>query len=125
MSKITTEQRDRVIGLRVRTARIEMNMSQSELGKTLGVTFQQVQKYEKGTNRVSASCLAEIAATVQKPITYFYDEIKYKPNTRGEQLAAFYGSRLGSQILEAAVDLPVQLQHSLVELARSMRKVAA
>jgi transcriptional regulator with XRE-family HTH domain len=51
---------DAYIGARMREGRLALNMSQAELGKRLGVTFQQVQKYEKGTNRVSAARLFEI-----------------------------------------------------------------
>jgi transcriptional regulator with XRE-family HTH domain len=53
---------DGMLGLRLRAARVEKGWSQSMLGEKLGITFQQVQKYEKGTNRVSASRLMQIAA---------------------------------------------------------------
>ena len=62
------------VGARVRLARIETNVTQMELAAALGVTFQQVQKYEKGTNRVSASVLFKIACTLEKPIDYFYED---------------------------------------------------
>lgn len=50
-----------------------VNISQEEMGEFLGLTFQQVQKYEKGTNRISASRLYEIAQHLTVPITYFYE----------------------------------------------------
>lgn len=64
---------DRLIGERIRIARKMRDISQERLGKALGVTFQQVQKYEKGRNRVAASRLIEIAAFLELPVTYFFD----------------------------------------------------
>jgi transcriptional regulator with XRE-family HTH domain len=109
----------------VRTARAECGISQGKLGSAIGVTFQQVQKYERAANRISASMLAEIAVVVRKPITYFYDPVKYKPNTRGEEMAEFVASRAGSQLIAAAVDLDPALRQHLIDIARSMNRVAA
>lgn len=66
---------DRAIGPRIRIARAEIGMSQDALARALGLTFQQVQKYEKGTNRVSAARLAAIAAILGKKMSYFVDGI--------------------------------------------------
>lgn len=64
---------DRHVGLRIRMRRKEMGVSQERLAEALGITFQQVQKYERGANRVSASKLWEIAAALKTPVAYFYD----------------------------------------------------
>jgi transcriptional regulator with XRE-family HTH domain len=64
---------DRHVGGRVRLRRTLVGMSQEQLGARLGLTFQQVQKYEKGSNRISASRLWEIASALNVPISYFYD----------------------------------------------------
>lgn len=61
------------LGKRIRLRRVEQKISQSELGDKLGVSFQQVQKYEKGVNRVGASRLTQIAAALDVPVTYFYE----------------------------------------------------
>jgi transcriptional regulator with XRE-family HTH domain len=61
------------VGRRIRARRIECELSQEELGGELGITFQQVQKYEKGANRVSAGRLRRIGDILQVPITFFYD----------------------------------------------------
>lgn len=61
------------MGHRIRLRRVEQGMSQDELGKRLGVSFQQVQKYEKGVNRVGASRLQEIAHALDIPVSFFYD----------------------------------------------------
>jgi transcriptional regulator with XRE-family HTH domain len=124
-TKRSTEDMDRAIGLKVRTARGELQMSQDKLGQALGLTFQQVQKYEKGTNRISTSTLLRIAVILQKPMTYFIAEPKYKPNTKGEEMAEFVASRIGTQLIGAAMELPPHLQQSLLDLARSMNKAAA
>jgi transcriptional regulator with XRE-family HTH domain len=64
---------DRHVGLRIRMRRKEIGVSQERLAEALGITFQQVQKYERGANRVSASKLWEIAASLRTPVGYFYE----------------------------------------------------
>ena len=61
------------VGGRIRMRRRILGVSQEKLAEALGLTFQQVQKYERGANRVSASKLYEIARTLQAPITYFFE----------------------------------------------------
>jgi transcriptional regulator with XRE-family HTH domain len=63
---------DRQVGGRVRTRRLMIGMSQEKLGEALGLTFQQVQKYEKGTNRISASRLHQIAKVLEVTVEYLY-----------------------------------------------------
>ena len=64
---------DKHVGGRVRMRRILLRMSQEKLGEALNLTFQQVQKYEKGTNRIGASRLQQIAKTLNVPAAYFFD----------------------------------------------------
>ncbi len=64
--------RDAEIGRRVRTLRLERGLSQTELGNLINVTFQQVQKYEKGMNRISAGRLQRIAEVLGVPIAFFF-----------------------------------------------------
>ena len=61
------------VGSRVKLRRNYLGMSQEKLGKAIGLTFQQVQKYEKGTNRVGASRLFELSQVLNVPISYFYE----------------------------------------------------
>ena len=63
---------DRHVGRRVCEKRIALGYNQSDLGRAVGVTFQQIQKYEKGTNRVSASKLYDIARFFQTDVAYFF-----------------------------------------------------
>jgi transcriptional regulator with XRE-family HTH domain len=64
---------DRRLGQRVRARRLEIGMSQERLADLLGVTFQQVQKYEKGVNRIAASRLVDIAAALDLPVPRFFE----------------------------------------------------
>jgi len=66
---------DRKLGQRVRSRRLEIGMSQERLAELLGVTFQQVQKYEKGVNRIAASRLFDISAALDVPIARFFENI--------------------------------------------------
>ena len=64
------------VGSRVRLKRTMMGLSQEKLGESLGVTFQQVQKYEKGANRIGASRLQQIAAILKTPISFFFEDAR-------------------------------------------------
>jgi len=63
------------VGARIRNVRKKIGLSQMKLAEALGLTFQQVQKYEKGTNRISASKLFETAKYLDKPIAYFFEDL--------------------------------------------------
>src|SRR5438034_449048 len=64
------------VGGRIRTRRLLIGMNQETLARALGLTFQQVQKYEGGANRVSASRLSQIALVLGVPITYFFSDVE-------------------------------------------------
>ncbi len=64
---------DTYVGARLRMRRVMLGMSQGKLGQLLGVTFQQIQKYEKGTNRISASRLRQAAHVLEVPVEFFYE----------------------------------------------------
>jgi transcriptional regulator with XRE-family HTH domain len=67
---------DAWVGARVQLRRRELGLSQAALGEKLGVTFQQVQKYEKGRNRVSAGVLYEISKALNVPVGYFFEDFE-------------------------------------------------
>ncbi|UTO28022.1 helix-turn-helix domain-containing protein [Bartonella harrusi] len=69
------------IGKKIRFRRSLMGLSQKQLGKHLGITFQQIQKYEKGLNRVGAGRLQEIAHILEVPISFFYADIATKEDS--------------------------------------------
>ena len=75
MPRKSNSELDSYIGARLRMRRLMLGMSQEALGEKLSLTFQQIQKYEKGTNRVSASRLYELAQALDVPVQYFFDGI--------------------------------------------------
>src|SRR5262249_1219853 len=72
MTRRAGDPRDAEIGQRVRSLRLQRGLSQTELGNLISVTFQQVQKYEKGANRISAGRLQRIAEVLGVPVAYFF-----------------------------------------------------
>jgi len=73
MAKKTPNPTDKHVGARVRMRRMMLSMSQEKLGDALDLTFQQVQKYEKGTNRIGASRLQQISNILQVPVAFFFE----------------------------------------------------
>ena len=107
---------DKLVGTRVRARRTALRMSQTELGEAVGVSFQQIQKYEKGVNRIGASRLSAIAAVLQVPVTHFFEEPRQA------------GAGVSSLEDPAAVDLvkafdeiaDPEVRERIVELTRSV-----
>ncbi|MBS7544453.1 helix-turn-helix domain-containing protein [Ancylobacter oerskovii] len=73
MTKKSPNPIDKHVGSRVRMRRMMINMSQERLGESLGITFQQIQKYEKGTNRIGASRLQHISSVLGVPVAFFFE----------------------------------------------------
>src|SRR5258708_13960027 len=84
MPKKSPNSTDKHVGSRVRMRRMMLEMSQTELGNDIGLTFQQVQKYEKGTNRIGAGRLHEISRILQVPISFFFEGSPREPGARGD-----------------------------------------
>lgn len=76
------------VGARVRLRRTLLGMSQEKLGDAIGLTFQQVQKYERGANRVGASRLYDLARVLDVPVSYFFEEMSPETSARARQYAA-------------------------------------
>ncbi|MEZ5985520.1 MAG: helix-turn-helix transcriptional regulator [Hyphomonas sp.] len=74
---------DRFVGKKMRQARRELSLTQETLAVLLGVTFQQIQKYEAGQSRLSAGRLREVAIALRKPIDYFYEPLPLHPTASG------------------------------------------
>jgi len=86
MAKKAPNPIDKHVGSRVRMRRMMLGMSQEKLGNNLGLTFQQVQKYEKGTNRIGASRLQQISHILQVPVSFFFEgapAVSTSPRTDG------------------------------------------
>jgi transcriptional regulator with XRE-family HTH domain len=122
------------VGGRVRFRRMLLGMSQEKLGERLGLTFQQVQKYEKGINRVGASRLFDLSQVLGVPVQFFYDEApgSYEQSS-GSQAAGsaeksseshiveFLNSRDGLELNKAFVRITdPKVRRSIVDLVRSL-----
>ena len=83
MAKKVPNPIDKHVGSKVRMRRMMMSMSQEKLGDALGLTFQQVQKYEKGTNRIGASRMQQISNILQVPVSFFFDGAPNMPGHTG------------------------------------------
>jgi transcriptional regulator with XRE-family HTH domain len=124
---------DRFIGARVRMRRILVGMSQEKLGEALGITFQQIQKYEKGTNRISVSRLHQIASVLGAPVGMFYEgapEGGEGGSGLSERGAAgyetdFLGSPEGVQLMRAFLGITnPKVRRKLIELAAAFAEAA-
>ncbi len=121
------------VGNRVRARRKSLNISQTELATGLGLTFQQVQKYERGLNRISASKLFEISRALKAPIAFFFEgydgpAVGEAPETTSSEQAVsqFLATAEGLELAECFTRLPSPgLRRSLLDLARAMTADAA
>lgn len=116
------------VGTRIRIRRQLMNMTQEKLGENLGVTFQQVQKYERGTNRVGASRLWNISRVLDVPVSFFYDGLEdnheYEQVAENKQMPVVYdfiNSSDGVAFAKAVSKIKNKaVRRQLLELARSL-----
>jgi transcriptional regulator with XRE-family HTH domain len=106
------------IGRRIRLRRVELGMSQAELGDKLGVSFQQIQKREKGVNRTSGAQLQQTATALDVPVTFFYDG---DGKTREVESLLFIDSGFSLRLLRAYSAIKDQsVQRHFVSLMESM-----
>jgi len=109
---------DAYIGARMRERRRALGITQERLGELLGVTFQQVQKYEKGVNRVGAARLQQIASALDVPVTFFYDG---DGKAREVESLLFLDSAFSLRLLRAYSKIKDQtVQRQLVSLMESI-----
>ena len=118
------------VGTRVRLRRMLLGMSQEKLGEHLGLTFQQVQKYEKGVNRIGASRLFDLAKVLGVPVQFFYDEAPAGVMTSGyaqgfaekpgeSYVVEFLGSREGLELNKAFSRITdAKKRRSIVDLVK-------
>jgi transcriptional regulator with XRE-family HTH domain len=117
------------VGLQIANARKAKRLSQTQLGEAIGVTFQQVQKYERGTNRVSASTMFAIMHFLNVPSSYFFEGLPTdyiggpEPSTDPltPQMRAFLSSRIGLEIVEGLSQTPVPLQRALASIVEILK----
>lgn len=121
MPKQTTDV-DRLVGLRITALRKARGLSQTALGTAVGVTFQQVQKYEKGQNRVGAGRLREIARLLEVPVSAFFEE----DETGGTQsdIFGFLSTQGAIELLRAyALITDDQLRRDVLAIVRTAAKM--
>ena len=114
---------DRKVGQKVRTRRLEIGMSQERLAELLGVTFQQVQKYEKGVNLIAVSRLWDISVALEMPVSRFFEGVSTRGVAEGRQdyvddaLATPEGAQL--MALFATIKSP-KVRRKVLELVRTL-----
>ncbi len=107
------------VGSRLRLRRNLLGISQTDLGKALGVTFQQVQKYEKRTNRISASRLFNLSRVLDVPISFFFEDLSPAAAGAGRKRRA----KSFSEAPAAAIDFDVLSRRETIKLIRAYYRV--
>ncbi|AYG70328.1 helix-turn-helix transcriptional regulator [Rhizobium sp. CCGE531] len=114
---------DRHVGQQIRILRIQANLSQNELGKGVGVSFQQMQKYESGKNRVSASMLYEIGSCLHVPVTRFFEGLPEPGSGVPHQEAAEIDERIaylstadGRRLIEGILRLSPRIRNRVLSI---------
>ncbi len=119
------------VGGRVRLRRMVLGMSQEKLGEQLGLTFQQVQKYEKGVNRIGAGRLFDLSHVLGVPIQFFYEDAPshqaenshggFAERTTETDIIDFLGTREGLELNKAFVRIrDAKARRAIVDLIRSL-----
>jgi len=120
-----SDSRDAELGVRIRALRLERGLSQTALADSLSLTFQQVQKYEKGVNRVSATRLLQIAETLNVPVMFFYGPTTRanKPDTDSVEAGLEFLTTAGAVRLLRAYSQMIPAQRAaLTKLAEEIAK---
>jgi len=123
MGRVSTSV-DAFVGGRIKQRRKALALSQDALGQALGVTFQQIQKYERGANRVGAGALYKMADVLQVPISYFFDglsTLERSDDAASRRAIEFLCTPAGAAMVEALSRVPPKLR---MELANHVAMVA-
>ena len=100
------------VGSRLHMGRVLLGLNQAELGEAIGVTFQQLQKYEKGTNRISASRLFDLSHVLDVPIGFFFDDTPVKV------------TEVGGAELSQSAEAEFMFKREMLELVRAYTHIA-
>ncbi|MET3560082.1 transcriptional regulator with XRE-family HTH domain [Bartonella japonica] len=117
---------DVYVGSRIRLRRNILGLTQEKLGEKLGITFQQVQKYEKGTNRIGASRLQAIAEIMDVPVSYFFDKGIHTQHLEGfaesdNDFMDFCSSNEGIQLMRAFTNISdAKVRRKIIDLAKAL-----
>ncbi|ANL57336.1 helix-turn-helix domain-containing protein [Rhizobium phaseoli] len=123
----TTHPVDVHVGQQLRIRRVHSNLSQTELGQKVGLSYQQVQKYESGKNRISASMLYEIASGLKVPVGCFFDGLPQPGSGEGATIApevderiAYLATAEGRRFVEEILRLPPKLRTRTLAVIRAI-----
>ncbi len=108
------------VGQRVRQRRWMLGMTQSQLGDLVDVRFQQIQKYESGANRISASRMWEIAAVLEVPIAFFFEGLEGQADHTGETRGDISTDKEAGDLVRAYYAISEIKRRSLFDLARAL-----
>jgi transcriptional regulator with XRE-family HTH domain len=117
---------DKHVGSRLRMRRIMLGMSQTKLADAIALTFQQVQKYEKGTNRISASRLQQISNILQVPVPFFFEGAPGQPKAEGNApspayVSDFFAAKDGLALTKAFMQIKdAKLRRNIVNLVEEI-----
>jgi len=112
------------LGRKIRALRLQRGLSQTSLADGIGLTFQQVQKYEKGTNRVSAGRLQKIADLLETPVMFFYGgtDVSAKKREKGNEGLVYLQTKGAMRLMRAYGEISSRTtKYALVVLAESLR----
>jgi transcriptional regulator with XRE-family HTH domain len=120
-AKQNTADIESLIGERIRSRRIQVGMSRQELGKALGVTFQQIQKYEKGSNRVSYGGLLKIAEALECNVMQFFEGLTMVQKVTSTAFSKFMSTKEGVAIVEAMLKIKSQeMRRTVIDIAEKL-----
>jgi transcriptional regulator with XRE-family HTH domain len=114
---------DKHVGARLRMRRMMVGMSQGKLGVALDVTFQQIQKYEKGTNRIGASRLQQLARVLEVPPAFFFEGAPASSETNSMAFAEPSGSSYVVDFLSTSEGLQLNRAFALIRDAKVRKKI--
>jgi transcriptional regulator with XRE-family HTH domain len=123
MAKKAPNPTDKHVGARVRMRRMMLGMSQEKLGDSLDLTFQQVQKYEKGANRIGASRLQQISHILQVPVAFFFEGAPQTPGQPAANLSEAPSPAYVSDFLATSDGLALTKAFMGIKDAKLRRKI--
>ncbi len=112
------------VGQRVRQRRRLLGMTQQELGDSAGITFQQLQKYESGTNRISASRMWDIAAVMEVPVSFFFEGLDGQASDMGKLRGDILTDKEALDLVRTYYKIPENQRRQLFDLARALGEAA-
>ncbi len=108
------------VGQRVRQRRWMVGMTQQQLGDKVGIKFQQIQKYETGANRISASRMWDIAAVMEVPVSFFFEGIDGQAPDTGEARGDTFTDKEALDLVRTYYAIPEKQRRQLFDLARAL-----